>query len=45
MFKPVWDSNYCLRAHQHYLWDTYEDKYNNIFLEEYNSDAIGDAKI
>lgn len=34
-------SNYCLDAHQHYLWDTCEDKYNKIFLKEYNSDEIG----
>lgn len=34
--------NYCSDAHQHYLWDTYEYKYNNIFLKEYNSDEIGE---
>lgn len=30
----------CSDAHQHYLWGTWEDKYNNIFLKEYNSDEI-----
>lgn len=34
--------DYCLDAHQHYLWDTYEDKHNNIFLKEYHSDEIGE---
>lgn len=39
---PLETSDHGLDAHQHYLWDTYEDKHHNIFLKEYNSDEVGE---